>query len=339
MHITLLRSEDVLAALSGREDEIIRVVQQAYETHEAGLSALPHSSFLRFPDKPGNRIIALPTYLGGDFQVAGLKWIASFPDNHKLGLNRASAVIILNSIDTGLPEALIEGSIISAKRTAASAALAARFLHVDKTPICAGFVGCGLINLEIARFLRSVFPSLASFIVYDLYGEKSQHFVKQCEELFEGVEVVIAETIPDIFKQTSLVSMATTASRPHISDLSNCQPGTTILHISLRDIAPEVLVTCDNIVDDIDHVCREQTSVHLTEQVEGNRNFIRCTLASITKGVSSPRRSNDDTVIFSPFGLGVLDLALSAFVLERAMQLGKGEIVKSFFPSTAPSRQ
>jgi ornithine cyclodeaminase len=68
----------------------------------------------------------------------------------------------------------------------------------------------------------------------------------------------------------SLVSVPTKASRPHINDLSTCLPGVTILHVSLRDLNPEISLSCDNILDDIDRVCRAQTSVNLAEQLVGN---------------------------------------------------------------------
>lgn len=330
--IVLLNGRQVKTILKGRELELVERVRLAYEAHASGDSSLPHSTFLRFPDNERNRIIALPTYLGQDFKVAGLKWIASFPGNTRQGLDRASAVIILNSTLTGRPEAILEGAIISAKRTAASAALAAKHLSAAGSVGSVGIIGCGLISFETARFLLAVYPEINRFVCFDTNAEHAEQFKQKLRGSLKEVEVTIAENVQTVLRECKLTAIATTALTPSISDLSMCQPGSTILHTSLRDLTPEAILSCDNVVDDIDHICRASTSVHLAEQLTGNRDFIRCTLADITGGLSPARRDARSIAVFSPFGLGVLDMAVAQLVLQLGIRQGEGTIIESFLP-------
>ena len=57
-----------------------------------------------------------------------------------------------------------------------------------------------------------------------------------------------------------------------------------ILHISFRDLLPEVILQTDNVVDDIEQVCSNNTSLHLTKKQVGDQNFIRCTLGQFSMG-------------------------------------------------------
>src|SRR5215471_17074348 len=289
-NIAILRGAEVCALLAGRELELIQVVRTAYETHGDGDSSLPHSTFLRFPGQPQDRIIALPAYLGGGCRIAGIKWVSSFPENLQLGVDRASAVLILNSLQTGRPEAVLEGSVISAKRTAASAALAALALADSEKLAGVTMVGCGLINFEIARFLKAACPPLKKLYLFDLSSERAAEFKENCEATFESVTAEVVADLSDALGRAPVISLATTAVKPHISSLSACVPGSVILHISLRDLTPEVILDCDNIVDDVEHVCRAQTSIHLAEQLTSGRGFIRCALVDILTGVSPARK-------------------------------------------------
>lgn len=329
--ILLLKGNEIGAALKGCEHDILNVVARAYEAHALGNSSLPHSTFLRFPDDEKNRIIALPAYLGDGFSVAGIKWVSSFTANLNKGLDRASAVLILNSTETGRPEAIIEGSIISAKRTAASAALAAQHLLNGSQPDTVGLIGCGLIGFEIMGFLLAVCPQLKKLVLFDLDPHHAEVFKRECGDRFASVE--IASDSRQVLAKSPLVVLATTAGKPHISDLSVCAPGTTILHVSLRDIAPEAILTCDNIVDDVDHVSRAQTSIHLAEQLTGTRDFVRCTLGEILLGRAAPRRDAQSVAVFSPFGLGVLDIALGKYACEIGLQANMGTVIGSFLPA------
>ncbi len=330
--IAILRGSEVRAVLAGRELELIQAVRIAYETHGDGDSSLPHSTFLPFPGQPRDRIIALPAYLGGACRIAGVKWVSSFPDNLHLGVDRASAVVILNSPQTGRPEAVLEGSVISAKRTAASAALAAQCLLSGSKVGRVGMIGCGLINFEIARFLLAVFPEAETFVLFDKDEARAKQF--ENKKIFDGVGVEIAKDVKAVLRNCPLISIATTALTPHIGELRECPRGSAILHISLRDLTPEVILSCDNVVDDIDHVCRAQTSVHLAEQLVGHRKFIRCTLADILRGRAPARNGSETFSVFSPFGLGVLDLAVGKLVRDLALQQGLETVIGSFLPGS-----
>src|ERR1043165_6729099 len=118
--ILILRGEEVITLLKGQELRIVDTVQAAYAAHATGHSSLPHSPFLRFPDDPGNRIIALPAYLNSGFNTAGMKWIASFPANGKSGLDRASAVLIINSATTDRKSTRLNSSHVALARMPSS---------------------------------------------------------------------------------------------------------------------------------------------------------------------------------------------------------------------------
>ncbi|MEV6032867.1 2,3-diaminopropionate biosynthesis protein SbnB [Nonomuraea sp. NPDC052116] len=327
----VIRHTDVEKVLSGREGSVIDVVADAYARFDAGAAAVPHSVFLRFPGDTSNRIIGLPAYIGGAGAAAGMKWVASFPGNLTAGMPRAHAVIVLNSLRTGRPEVLLEGSMISAWRTAASAALAARELTAT-APDGVTFVGCGVINAEVLRFLVTIWPGLGRVMLYDTDPGRATAFAGRCRELLPRAQVEIAATRDDALAAHGLVSVATTATTPHMG-LDACRPGAVVLHVSLRDLVVPAMLESINVVDDADHVSRENTSVHLAERESGGRDFIHASIGALLRGrVTLPRHSGR-RVVFSPFGLGSLDIALASYVARIAQDLGLCVPVDDFFPA------
>jgi ornithine cyclodeaminase len=130
----------------------------------------PLKPYLRWAgaDHIADRIIAMPCYMGGEQALAGLKWIGSRQHNPaRFGLERASAVIVLNDAETNYPIALMEGGLISGMRTAAITAVATR--HLARS----GFtelacIGCGPIARMQMLTLLEQFPSIARLHLFDL---------------------------------------------------------------------------------------------------------------------------------------------------------------------------
>jgi ornithine cyclodeaminase len=308
----------------------VELVAATYRLHGAGDSVNPPSYFLRFPDRPSDRIIALPASIGGPGRVDGLKWISSFPENVAAGIPRASAVLILNDYDTGYPFACLESSIISATRTAASAALAADWLSRGRRrPTRIGFVGVGLIARYIHTFLAGTGWSFDEIGVHDLSADSAVGFRGYLEELGTVGRVTVHDSAETLIRSSDLVVFATVAAQPHVRDLSWFEHNPVVLHVSLRDLAPEILLASSNVVDDIEHCLKANTSPHLAEQLTGNRDFLLGTLDDVMAGrVSVPV---DRPVVFSPFGLGVLDLAVGKYVYDRVVSSGDLHVIDDFF--------
>ena len=330
--LLLLKGNDIITLLNRQEPAILKAVQRAYQAHARGLTTMPADSYLRFPGMEKERIISKVAYLGGDFEVAGIKWIASFPGNLAKGMERASATLILNAIETGRPLAIMESSIISAKRTAASAALGAQQLWMHETLTSVGIVGCGLINYETLRFLLAVFPMIEAVHLYDLSADRAAQFCTKAQSLKPGLRCQVEDGFPALLEHAPVISLATTAVTPHTASLAGHREHAVMLHVSLRDFTTDVILQADNVVDDIDKASSNNTSVHLAEQQVGHRAFIRTTIGDILNGNAPRRDLSKPFAIYSPFGLGILDLAVADLVYRLAQAQHAGTPIENFLP-------
>lgn len=321
----------VHAVVDGRHKEVMDLVEQTYRLHGTGGTINPPSYFLRFADRPSDRIIALPAALRGEEPVSGLKWISSFPGNLDAGIPRASAVLVLNDAETGYPFACLESSIISAVRTAASAAVAARSLsRTAKEPTRVGFIGAGLIARYLHEYLAASGTEFAEIGVYDL--ERSYAEARAAQLRGTHPHVTVHDTAEQLIRGSDLVVLATTAGEPYLHETSWFEHHPLVLNVSLRDLDPDIILDSVNIVDDVEHVLQANTSVHLAEQRTGDRSFLHGTLYDVLTGrIEVP---DDRTVVFSPFGLGVLDLALGYFVHRQAVERGLTVDIPDFFHDT-----
>lgn len=316
--------------VSGTRPEIVEDVRAAYLLHDAGATVNPPSSFLRFPERPDARIIALPAYLGAPHDVAGIKWIASFPANVARNVPRASAVLILNDAETGYPYACLEAAQVSVARTAASAVLAAEELAGGRTAGTVAVVGAGIIARGIVDFFAARHWSVERFVVYDPNAASAAALVRHAATV--AGPAAAATGAEEAIAGADLVVLATTASTPHLTDPALFHPGQNVLNISLRDLAPEVVAGAHNVLDDVDHCLTAGTSPHLAEQRYGNRDFVDGTLAQLLR--REVKLSDAKPRIFSPFGLGVLDLAVGLRVFATALDRGLTVEVPDFFAET-----
>src|SRR5919198_195571 len=216
--LSIINGKTVADIIRAHRAECVDVVRDAYLAHARGQSVNPDSYFLRFPEKPDCRIIALPAYLGDGFHVAGLKWIASYPSNVGRGFPRASAVLVLNDYDTGYPFAILESSIISAARTAASAVLAAHWLNGQSCRAHSlGIVGTGFIARYVYDFLVDTGWAIEEVRLHDRSPLESEKFRNTACRLELHRSVTVVSDLTELLTASDLIVFATVASAPHIT--------------------------------------------------------------------------------------------------------------------------
>lgn len=192
-----------------------------------------------------------------------------------------------------------------------------------------GFFGTGLIARYIHTFLQGAGWSFDDLGLYDVSAESTDGFRAYAERSGETARVTVHRRPEDLIRAADLIVFATVAGEPHVGDPAWFDHNPVVLHVSLRDLAPQVLLASTNIVDDVEHCLRAATSPHLTEQLTGDRDFVHGTLSDVM--ADRVRVPADRPVVFSPFGLGVLDLAVGSYVYDQVARSGELRIVDDFF--------
>ncbi len=299
-------------------------VEDALVTMEEGTSAVPLDAYLRSPD-PGhfNRIIAKAGLVG---TTAGIKWIASAPSNVERGLPRATGLLILNDVVTGVAYAILDAVPISNLRTAGVALVFLRaFRRAFRRAVV---VGGGVHGHEHCRQLlwardNGLFQQLDEVCVYDPSPASRQRF----SEAFPTVKPL---SDPDeVFDDHTLLLYCTNALTPHIGAESvRGKRGLTVVHTSLRDFLPEAIGAFDHCVaDSVEHVARAETSVDLAIRAGllERQDCLALTrlLAAARKGAEQPF-GDDENVILNPMGLVPNDLLVGEAIYRMAKERGLG---------------
>jgi ornithine cyclodeaminase len=309
--------------------EAKRLVEDVYIQSSRGRLVNPESLFLRPDPEARERVIALPAYVPEPVAAMGVKWIASFPENLRDGLPRASATILLNDTATGFPVAVLEGARISACRTALSALVGADALAGEERRARKfAVLGTGYISATTVRAFLADGWEWSAAEVFDLSADRAGEFVKQLAEDGFDQRMTVAATAGDALRDADLVLLATTAVTPHLDDLGMLAPSAVVLHMSLRDLAPQALTGADHVVDDVSHALRERTSIALA--VEAGLVAVEDVHPVGDLLTGAWQRPAGRTAVYAPFGLGSLDIALATLVLERSRALPGATVVADF---------
>lgn len=296
--------KNTVLQLGNNWEDLISIIVETIDCISNNKFSQPIKPYLRFNEKK-NRIIAMPAYLGGDFNIAGIKWIASFPENIKKGITRANSITVLNNAETGVPECIINTSEISSIRTAAvTGAVLKKILSFKdiETPIIIGINGYGPIAKMHIEMLKYVCKDLSYKIkIYD---------VNKAIDKSNDDNLTFHDSYEDFFCNADIFITATNSSEPYI-DLRP-KKGSLHLNVSLRDYKSSFIHQTDKIiVDNWEEVCRENTDIEKMHLNEGLKKEDTFDLTDIFIQGKLNNLKSSDVIMFNPMGMAVFDIAVA----------------------------
>ena len=311
-------------------NEVIRDVEQVYILNNKGDVIAPGKCVMRWGESVEDenilgRINAMPGYIGGEYDMAGIKWIGSGPMNYKKGLPRASVTIILNDPQTKLPLCVADGTAVSTMRTGASGGVAVKLLaksNAEVMTIC-GAGAQAPTQLEAALISR---PSINTVYVYDIRPENAERFAKATMGKYPDIKAIPTDDVENAVRVSDIVDCVTLASEPFIKG-EWLKKGVLVMNMADFEMDYECIRRSDKVVVDYwENVKHRMIStvalmwrdgLFTDEQLHGE-------LGDILTGKKSPRENDDEIIYFNAVGAGIMDIAVTARCYKNAMNTGKG---------------
>lgn len=325
-----LSQEDCIRAGGLNMEGTLEAIQKSFELHGQNKVIQPSKPVIRWggpeTEETRGRIMTMPSYIGGDVDVAGMKWIPSMPENpRKIGQPRASAIIILSDPHNGFPLAIMDGTIVSAMRTGAATGIAAKYLaNPDSRTV--GIIGAGVQSRTQLMAVTSVFKGQIETIkVYDLNKEKTKQFAKEMQSEL-NVSVVSSTSAEEAIRDSDIVITATMSTFPYVKG-EWLKEGAFHSEISFWDTDPQELVHYDKVVvDDFEHVKHHAVDVSyraVRDGVLAEEDVLN--LGGIVNGKVAGRESNQQKILFNPIGMSIHDISEAFRVYKNAEKCGIGK--------------
>ena len=280
----------------------------------------PIKPYLRYRDLT-NRIIALIAFVGGKINLAGIKWIASFPDNINHGLPRAHSVVILNNADTGAPVGIINTALLSIVRTASVSGLMIRhFLKArPMNNMVVSILGWGPIGQNHYKMVTDILKDkIAKVYLYDLRKIKPETITGPYKS-----KTIVATSWQEAYKDADVFITCTVSKTPYVDERPKA--GSLQLNCSLRDYKVSMMDhTKAIIVDDWEEVCREKTDIEMMHKERGLKEEDTKSIVDVVCNNCVAGYPKTETIMFNPMGMAVFDVATGRYYLDLAKKMGIG---------------
>lgn len=344
--------KDMDSCVEAMEDLLLTLNKGDYVM--GGKNHNSHGCMVTFPDDPqfpgmpknadDRRFMAMPAYLGGRYQMAGMKWYGSNIENKEKGLPRSILMMMLNDKDTGAPLALMSANLLSSYRTGGIPGVGAKYL-ARKDAKTVAIIGPGVMGKTSLSAFVSVRPGIDTVKIKGRGKRSLDSFVKFVKEECPQIKnIEICDTIEDAVRDSDIISFTTTVGNkesefPYI-DESWVKKGALISMPSAARFEEDFIVKrCKKVVDnyklyeaweeEYPYPSYDQLQIIGTKftdlKYEGKikREDI-VDIADIITGKCAGRENDDEIIIYSVGGMPVEDIAWGGTVYRNALKNGIG---------------
>jgi ornithine cyclodeaminase/alanine dehydrogenase len=321
-HILYLSRADVEAARVPMKAIIERLEVAFREKGQGRVEMPPKPGIHPGPHGSDNFIHAMPASIPA-LGAAGVKWVSGFPGNQKRGLPYISGLLVLNDPETGLPTAVMDATWITAMRTGAATAVAAKHLARPGAATL-GILGCGVQARTNLEAVAAVLPSLQEVRAFDIHPDRVAQYCEEMTTSHPTIRFRPVGTPRDAVRDTDVVVTAgpiLTRPTPAIEPgwLSEGALGVPLDYDSYWK--PEAMAAADRFYTD--------DTPQLLHTRAGGIYFrgipdVYADLGEVVAGLKDARRNGRERLLCMNLGLAIEDMATAPLVLERAVAGGLG---------------
>jgi len=308
----------------------VKVEEEHFRLYDQGKIILPSKIVLDLGERERGRINALSAYVGGDIDVCGIKWVASFPNNpQRYRIPRANAFIILNDSHTGVPLAIMDGTYISAMRTGAVTGVGVKYLAREESEIVA-MIGCGVQARTQLMAIKVVLANITEVRCYDVNKKISEAYAKDmCQKT--GLNTKAVSLVQEAVTGADIIVTVTVADDPIVKD-KFIKKGSLFVHVgSYQEEEEEVIFSSDKIVvDDWQSVLHRRTPILAKIHSQGKlkNSDIYANLGEVVNGKKAGWENDEERIFFLPIGMGSEDVIAAYKIYKIAKEKGLGQQLK-----------
>jgi len=314
----LYLSRDDIERLSISMEEVIKSVEGAFIEKAAGR--------VEAPPKPGIHpqkdafIHAMPAYLP-KMRSAGVKWVSGFPENPRHGLPYISGLLVLNDIETGFPICVMDCTWITAKRTGAATAVAAKYLAREDSKRL-GILGCGVQGRSNLEALMVICKGLEEVKAYDVNAGNLHRYVNEMTAKY-GIKVVPVDSPRKAVENCDIVVTAgPILKHPQpVIEASWFKGGGFACSLDFDSYwKPEAMYSMDKFCTDD----RKQLKYYKEQGYFSNIPEVYTELSELVSGKKAGRENATERIMSMNLGLAIEDMATAILVCKKAKKARTG---------------